>query len=77
MYRPIKGWFLLLCRVLVASAVLAAGLMWCQANFPWLAWRAQPWHRALYMTIVLVLSVLTYFSVLLVLGTKLKTLFKK
>lgn len=71
-YRPVPGWGLFALRVLVASAVMAAGLAWAAQSVDWLGLRVHPWQRIGAMAACLAAAVLVYFACLLGSGLKLR-----
>jgi putative peptidoglycan lipid II flippase len=75
-YKPHPGWVGFLARVLVATLLLGAGLVWADRAIDWLD-RAHPMLRALKMAGVLGGVALLYVAVLHAMGIKLKQFVRK
>jgi putative peptidoglycan lipid II flippase len=71
-YRPGPGWGVFGLQVFAASALLAVFLMWGAASFPWIAMRAQGWHRVGLMSLMLLGSGAIYSVALWAGGLKLR-----
>ena len=69
-YRPQPGWGVFLLRVLLACAVLAAGLWAANMRLDWLALQATPWLRALWLAGAVTTAALVYFATLRALGLR-------
>jgi putative peptidoglycan lipid II flippase len=79
-YKPARGWWPLLLRVALASAVLGILLFWIAQNLPWLEWRMLPngyMQRIGALLCVIVFSSVIYFAMLALMGLKIKALFRK
>jgi len=76
-YKPLAGWGLFALRVVLACAVLGAGLWWAAHYFDWLALRAQPWQRVGLMVGCLVGAGVLYFGTLMATGVKLRALLRR
>lgn len=71
-YKPVKGWGVFLCRVVLASALLAAFLIWATHSFNWTELQAQEFKRIGLMSLILLASFTIYFASLRASGLKLK-----
>ncbi|TBO34188.1 murein biosynthesis integral membrane protein MurJ [Aquabacterium lacunae] len=76
-YTPEPGWALFALRVIVASALLGAGMWWANAHFDWLGLRAQPWLRVGLLAGCLVAAALVYFGVLTASGLKIRHMLRR
>ena len=76
-YRPQAGWGRFALQVLLATGLLAGLLGVAAEQLPWLALRDQPWRRVGQMLSVLLVSALLYFTVLWLLGLRLKAFLKR
>ncbi len=63
-YRPRPGWAGFAARVVLASAVLGAGLAWASRALDWIGLQAHLGQRALWMALVLGSAALVYFALL-------------
>jgi putative peptidoglycan lipid II flippase len=69
-YRPEPGWFLFLCKLLVALGVLAALLYALSGSpEPWLT--AGPWQRTGRLAGIIAAGMAVYFAALYLLGFRL------
>ena len=71
-YRPRPGWLGFAARVVAASVVLGAALVWAGQAIDWIGLRAHPVDRALWMAAVLGGVALLYAAVLLASGLRLR-----
>ena len=69
-YRPRPGWSGFVLRVLLANAVLGAGLFWADGHIDWIALQAQATLRAGAMALVLGGVAAAYFAVLAACGLR-------
>ncbi len=69
-YRPEPGWGRFLAQVGAAGVCLTAWLWWANGHWDWVALQAQPLLRLTWLALVLLVSVLVYFTVLRVTGLK-------
>ena len=76
-YQPAAGWGALVLKVVLASAVMGAGMAWAARRFDWLAMGAHELLRAGAMALALALSAAVYFGVLAALGVPLRSLVRK
>jgi putative peptidoglycan lipid II flippase len=76
-YRPEPGWALFALRVLLATAVLAAAMVWASAAFDWLGLKAQPWLRVGLLAACLAGAAVLYFGILAATGLKLRPLLRR
>ncbi len=76
-YHPLPGWWRFSGQVLLASALLGAGLGWVALHWDWVALQHAPWQRVGLMAIVLLLSAVLYFSALRVMGLPLRALLRR
>jgi putative peptidoglycan lipid II flippase len=67
-YVPLPGWGGFYLKLLVAVAVMGVVAWFGQAQFDWVAMRAQPFMRAGALLGIIALSAISYFAVLLALG---------
>jgi putative peptidoglycan lipid II flippase len=74
-YRPSPGWTVFTLRVVLASAVLGAGLAWAARTISWV--HADEWLRIGVMTACLAGGVLVYFATLLASGLKFKQFLRR
>jgi putative peptidoglycan lipid II flippase len=72
-YQPLPGWGLFGAKVLFATLLLSAFLMFAGIQFDWLAGRQQAVLRLGVMGLVLLTSALLYFGCLRLSGLRLKT----
>ena len=76
-YRPQPGWGGYLLRVSLATAVLAAGLVWANQAVDWIGLRHQPLLRIALLAGCLLGAAAVYFGVLVASGVKLKALLRR
>ena len=76
-YRPQPGWPMFAGRVLLATAVLTALLVWAAHALAWTGLRAKPWWRIGQMLSVLGASAALYFGTLWLLGLRFKAFLKR
>jgi len=69
-YKPEPGWFLFLCKLLVALGVLAA-LLYGLSGSPELWLGAGPWQRIGRLAGIIVAGIAVYFATLFLLGFRL------
>jgi len=69
-YRPKAGWPVFAARLLFALAVLGAFLWWSEAQFAWIAMRAQPAHRIGALAAIVTGGAALYFAALFVGGMR-------
>ena len=69
-YRPQPGWFLFLCKLLVALGVLAA-LLYALSGPPALWLESGPWQRISRLAGIIVAGAAAYFATLFLLGFRL------
>ena len=67
-YVPLPGWGAFYFKLIVAVAVMGVVAWFGQAQFDWIAMRAQPFMRAGALFAIIAASGITYFGVLVVLG---------
>ncbi|MBX3604979.1 MAG: murein biosynthesis integral membrane protein MurJ [Piscinibacter sp.] len=72
LYAPAPGWLAFGLRVLLATAVMGAGLAWAAQAIDWLGLRAHPWQRVGLMAACLAGAVALYFTCLRATGMKLR-----
>ncbi len=70
LYRPKPGWRVFVLRVLAATALLTAVLVWAAQGIDWIGLRAQPWQRAGAMAAVLAGVAALYFATLAATGLR-------
>jgi len=74
-YKPDKGWGLLIARVMVATTVLVAALYYAYADMnQWLQWHAS--QRAMYLLMWVGIGGAAYFVTLFVLRTDFRELLR-
>jgi putative peptidoglycan lipid II flippase len=71
-YRPAPGWAGFAMRVVAASAVMGAGLMWAARHWHWVQLRAHSGERIALLAAVLLAAGLLYFALLLASGLSLR-----
>jgi putative peptidoglycan lipid II flippase len=76
-YRPLPGWGGFAVRVLLASAVLGAGLAWAAWRIDWIALQAHPGLRAGAVALVLGGVAAAYFAVLAACGLRPRDLMRR
>ena len=76
-YTPAPGWAVFACRVLAASALLAAFLLWAAGAVSWIGLKSHYVQRIGLMTLVLCASAAIYFVALWVFGLKLRELLRR
>ncbi len=76
-YTPAPGWGLFALRILVASALLAAFLLWAAGAVNWIGLKSQYVQRIGLMALVLCASAAIYFVALRVSGLKLRQLLRR
>ena len=76
-YKPEPGWGIFLLRVLAASALLAAFLLWAAGSVNWLGLKAAYLQKIGLMALVLLASFAIYFIALRVSGLKLRQLLRR
>ena len=69
-YRPRPGWAKVLLRMACALAVFGAELWFMNRQFDWIALRAQPGMRALWLGVLVCASALLYFVTLAATGMR-------
>jgi putative peptidoglycan lipid II flippase len=72
LYTPEPGWAGFAARVVVASALMGAGLAWAAQRLDWIALRETPWWRIGALATCLVVAGAFYFGGLIVSGIKLR-----
>jgi putative peptidoglycan lipid II flippase len=72
LWKPSPGWLGFALRVLLATAVMAAGLAWAARAIDWLALAAQPLVRGLMLAGVIAAAIGVYFGVLVLSGIRLR-----
>lgn len=70
LYQPKPGWRVFVLRVLGATALLTAALVWAAQGIDWIGLRAQPWQRAGAMAAVLAGVAALYFAALAATGLR-------
>lgn len=74
-YRPDKGWWLLILRVGLACGVMVAALYFAYADISqWLQWNA--YHRAMYLLMWVAIGGAAYFATLIILRTNFRELLR-
>jgi putative peptidoglycan lipid II flippase len=76
-YRPEPGWGRFALQVGLAAALMALGLVWAGQALDWIALRAHPLQRALWMAAVIAGAVAVYFAALLAGGLKLRQFMRR
>jgi len=76
-YRPLAGWGVFLLRVVAATAVMAAWLVWADRQFDWVALQARWALRVGLLAGVLAGAALLYFGVLHLAGLRLRGFVKR
>ncbi|MGJ7542637.1 murein biosynthesis integral membrane protein MurJ [Variovorax sp. LT1R16] len=76
-YRPEPGWLRFALQVLVASAFLGVLLYWGAHHFDWVALRAARLQRIGLLAALIAAAALLYFSVLALLGIRLRSFIKR
>jgi putative peptidoglycan lipid II flippase len=76
-YRPLPGWGGFAGRVLLANAVLGAGLAWAAWRIDWIALQAHPSLRAGAVALVLGGVAAAYFAVLAACGLRPRDLMRR
>ena len=71
-YQPAAGWRTFLLKLGVVLIVFGAALYWAQSLVPWLQLVAQPLQRAFFLGLIVVGGALLYFTLLFMLGFRLK-----
>jgi putative peptidoglycan lipid II flippase len=71
-WQAAPGWPLFIARVLLASAVMGAGLAWAARRLDWLALGAHEGQRAGWLALAIAVAVLVYFGALLATGMNLR-----
>ncbi|MEX1168071.1 MAG: murein biosynthesis integral membrane protein MurJ, partial [Hydrogenophaga sp.] len=71
-YTPTPGWWRFGLQVVLASSVMAAGLVWATAHFDWLAMKDQSLMRFGLLCVCIVVAALVYFACLAATGVKLR-----
>ena len=75
-WTPAPGWWGLVWRVLLASAVMGAGMAWVNWNFDWIALGQQEAWRAAWMALALAMAAVVYFGTLSACGLNLRQLWR-
>ena len=76
-YRPQPGWGLLLLRVLAASILLAALLLWGGSHFDWIGMAGRGWQRIGLLAGFMAASAVLYFGGLRLAGLDLRQLLRR
>lgn len=76
-YTPEPGWGLFIARVVLATAVLGAGMWWASTHIDWIGLRAQPFLRIGLLAACLAAAAVAYFGVLLLTGLKLRQMLRR
>jgi putative peptidoglycan lipid II flippase len=71
-YRPAPGWTKFFMKLLAAVSVMGVAAWFGAAQFDWIAMRAHPLMRAGALLLVVAVSGAVYFSILFVLGFRLR-----
>jgi putative peptidoglycan lipid II flippase len=77
LYTPSAGWLAFGLKVLVATALLGALLIWSNQAIDWIALRKQPWQRVGWLAGSLVVAGAVYFGALTLMGLRLKEFVRK
>jgi putative peptidoglycan lipid II flippase len=77
LWRPAPGWGLFALRVLLAGAVMGAGLAWAGRRIDWMALGQHELQRAGLLAAVIVVAIGVYFGALLLCGTNLRELLRR
>ena len=77
LYQPAAGWAGFAGRVLLASAVMGAGLAVAARRIDWLVLGSHEWGRAGAMAAVLGLSAAVYFGLLALLGIRARSFMRQ
>ena len=77
LYTPEPGWALFALRVLLATALMGALLVWCSRSIDWIGLRAQPWLRVGLLAGCIGAAVALYFATLLATGLKLRQFIRR
>ena len=72
LYQPEPGWAGFSARVVVATALMGAGLYWAAQHLDWIAMRTEPWLRIGALAACLAGAGLVYFLSLAVAGIQLR-----
>jgi putative peptidoglycan lipid II flippase len=75
-YQPSPGWMLFSVRIVIATALLGAGLWFASEHIQWVELRQQPWLRIGALTACLVGAGVVYFGALIASGLNLKQAIK-
>jgi putative peptidoglycan lipid II flippase len=75
-YQPLPGWMLFSVRIVIATALLGAGLWFACEHIQWVELRQQPWLRIGALAACLVGAGLVYFGALIASGLNLKQAIK-
>jgi putative peptidoglycan lipid II flippase len=76
-YRPLPGWGAFLARVVLASALMGAGLAAAVHGLDWVGLRQQPWVRIGAMAACLAAAAAVYFGTLRVAGLDLRSFVRR
>jgi len=76
-YAPAPGWSVFVARVVGASALLGAFLLWAATAVSWIGMKSQPLERIGLLAAVLAASALLYFGTLRVCGLPLRQLLRR
>lgn len=76
-YKPSPGWLRFSLQVVLASALMAGGLVWASGHFDWLGLKGQWALRAGLLAACVVCAALLYFASLMATGLKLKQFIKR
>lgn len=77
MYQPLPGWGVFIARVSLASAALAAFLLWAAGAVDWVALRQHSVQRAGLLALAVAVAVVLYFSVARVVGLRWRSLLRR
>ncbi|TDM09049.1 MAG: murein biosynthesis integral membrane protein MurJ [Ideonella sp. MAG2] len=77
LYAPLPGWGLFSLRLLLANAVMGAGLWWAVAQFDWIALQADRWARAGWLALIILTAIAAYFAVLRLCGLNLRSFVRR
>ncbi len=69
-YRPAPGWGAFVAKVVLASALMGAGLAWAVTSIDWVALRAVPAQRVAWLAGVLLAAAVVYFGTLALAGLR-------
>lgn len=75
-YQPSPGWMLFSVRIVIATALLGAGLWFASEHVQWVELRQQPWLRIGALAACLVGAAVVYFGALIASGLNLRQAIK-